>query len=122
MRLTNRFSVMGRKYDLAYGQASTWKRKLKNDKYELIENAIDKLGQLEDIEEELGIDLFILFKALTEGMYVRNEKMAMIYDINLKEKRFESGCFNDYGMEEYEYYYFKDYGKTWALTKEELEK
>lgn len=107
MRLTNRFSIMGKKYDLNYG---------------LIKNAIDKLGQLEDIEEEFGIDLFILFKALTEGMYVRNEKMAMIYDINLKEKRFESRCFNDYGVEEYEYYYFKNYGKTWALTKEELEK
>lgn len=51
MRLTNHFSVMGRKYDLAYGQANTWKRKLKNDKYELIENAIDKLGQYEDIDE-----------------------------------------------------------------------
>ena len=51
MRLTNQFSVMGRKYDLAFGQANTWKRKLKNDKYELIENAIDKLGQYEDIDE-----------------------------------------------------------------------
>lgn len=51
MRLTNQFSVMGREYDLAFGLANTWKRKLENDKYELIENAIDKLGQYEDIDE-----------------------------------------------------------------------
>ena len=31
--------------------------------------AIDKLGQLEDFEEELGIDLATLFKALRNGFY-----------------------------------------------------
>ena len=29
----------------------------------------DKLGQLEDIEDDLGIDLVTLFKALTQGIY-----------------------------------------------------
>ena len=33
----------------------------------------DKLGQLEDIEEELGIDLIALFKALKSG----NGKLIM---------------------------------------------
>ena len=33
-----------------------------------------KLGQLEDIEEELGIDLFVLFRALKNGIYVKNRK------------------------------------------------
>ena len=34
---------------------------------------IDKLGQLEDIEKELGIDLITLFKALKNGIYCKIE-------------------------------------------------
>lgn len=36
-RLTTRTSIMGRKHDIAYGCASIWKKKLKNDRYELID-------------------------------------------------------------------------------------
>ena len=50
-RLTTETSIMGRKHDIKYGLAAIWKRKIKNDKYELIEEVVDKLGQLEDIEE-----------------------------------------------------------------------
>ena len=39
-----------------------------------------KLGQLEDIEEELGIDLLTLFKALKEPVYVVvNDKIVETY-------------------------------------------
>lgn len=122
MRLTNKFSVMGRKYDLAYGQANTWKRKLKNDKYELIENAIDKLGQLEDIEDRTNIDLITFFDALI-GIWVKSTKGDVYY----------AGspylCFSENENRELElqfkvgdmWYKVKDYGKTYALTKEELE-
>ena len=125
-RLTKKFSIMGRKYDLAYGQANTWKRKLKNDKYELIEDAIDKLGQLEDIEEELGIDLATFIKIFENGIYVKsqctNNKIERWspFDIKVIKSTYQTdicyirskknkyvGCFN--------------YGKTWALTKKELE-
>ena len=34
----------------------------------LMAGYVDKLGQLEDIEEELGIDLITLFKALKNGI------------------------------------------------------
>lgn len=119
MRLTNRFSVMGRKYDLAYGQANTWKRKLKNDRYELIENAIDKLGQLEDIEEKIGIDLVTLFKAFN-GLYYRKDNeikfswhIALVdWTIYILEESVEIEKGVGLGLTEY--------GKTWALTKEEL--
>ena len=80
---------------------------------------IDKLGQLEDVEEELGIDLVTLFKALKNGIYVDENYMDFgttnnflcpnnldYFDVNLKQ--IAGGI------------YFKDYGKTWALTKEEL--
>ena len=147
MRLTNSFSVMGRKYDLAFGQANTWKRKLKNDKYELIENAIDKLGQYEDIEDEfcvydnddlrrrliladkygelsekIGIDLITLFEALNNPIYIKENYDGTIVD----ETLWCSNCIicgigspiikvGEYGV------YPKDYRKTWALAKEELE-
>lgn len=104
-RLTTRTSVMGRKHDIAYGCASIWKKKLKNDKYELIENVVDKLGQLENIEEELGIDLITLFKALTKkrGFLFKSKKRKQWvvnptgYDITLKPEEFayyvEKGIF-----------------------------
>ena len=84
-----------------------------------------KLGQLEDIEEELGIDLITLFKAITEGFYIKsNDSMKAHY-------RFAGWLFktnsdyvraNEYFIEVYrkDYIFVKDYGKTWALTKEEL--
>ena len=75
---------------------------------------VGKLGQLEDIEEELGIDLVTLLKALDYK--------------NIKY--FDDGCEWHYVQLNYENksficpdgaeYYLKDYGKTWALTKEEL--
>ena len=34
--------------------------------------ALNKLCKLEDIEEELGIDLITLFKALKEGIFIND--------------------------------------------------
>ena len=39
-----------------------------------IYKAINKLGQLEDIEEELGIDLITLYKAFRYGIYAKTRK------------------------------------------------
>lgn len=90
-----------------------------------ISNAIQKLGQLEDIEDELGIDLITLFKALKNGIWVKHQLgqvykvQARLYDLiidSFSEKL--KWCFLANTM----LIDFKDYGKTWALTKEELEK
>lgn len=97
--------------------------------------AYQKLGQLEDIEEELGIDLKILFKALKQGyafttgfnnrlekwFYQRIEGIDECYypigqkflKVVFNQNKDFSGCRWIPS--------FKDYGKTWALTKEELE-
>lgn len=139
MRLTNRFSVMGRKYDLAYGQASTWKRKLKNDKYELIENAIDKLGQLEDIEDGMGINLITIFKALKNGIWVKREdkiekieittNLRLVLDCNGSTDKMSYWILEyqdiTYGSDRtkcIDNWFVDKYGVEWALTKEELEK
>lgn len=99
---------------------------------------LTKLGQLEDIEEELGIDLTTLFKALNKGFYIKyNNKIVHIppdknitvnfwyniINVSIPPKFFiDCKKGTDYISEEIdEEYWFKDYGKTWALTKEELE-
>ena len=92
--------------------------------------ALDKLGQLEDIEDELGIDLITLFKALKNGIYVKEEHLPkspirfivpdeLVFDTEyLYQLKF---CRAYTKLRETCYpFYFKDYGKTWALTKEEL--
>lgn len=86
------------------------------------QQAIDKLGQLEDIEDELGIDLITLFKALKQKyIYVllEGEKINMSFEYSLEQ----NGGFYYWWCEEDDichYYEIKDYGKTWALTKGEL--
>ena len=87
-----------------------------------------KLGQLEDIEEEIGIDFITLFKALKNGFYYI-DKNKHIY--TTKPTKGNGGAMNFYACLECiiaedtygdQYIYsLKDYGKVWALTKEELE-
>lgn len=109
---------------------------------------IDKLGKLEDIEEELGISLIVLFKALKGGIWIKSFICFCGYQLVEKApvfvKEIEIG-YQDYTevdenfsasivdeknvlcIYEHNYDYFdrcariKDYGRTWALTKEELE-
>ena len=91
-------------------------------------DCINKLGQLEDIEEELGINLITLFKALKNGFYHIDENKH-IY--TTKPTKGNGGAMNFYVCLECiiaedtfgdQYIYsLKDYGKVWALTKEELE-
>lgn len=86
------------------------------------EECLSKLGQLEDIEDELGIDLITLFKALENGFYVKGEieKQYIDFENSLNAIAFKNGEMF-YGHKwSYQYVKLKDYGKTWALTKEEL--
>ena len=84
---------------------------------------ISKLGQLEDIEDELGIDLITLFKAMKEGCYAYEN--GRIY--KMKIVRVDSDELNSiilfrnasYGGSSY---FLKDYGKTWSLDKNDLTK
>lgn len=90
--------------------------------YEKTFNVFNKLGKLEDIEEKLGIDISTLFEALQNGVWckecgfpvehfdvrgIENDGLALISNIC-------SYCDCDFTV------YYKEYGKTWAMTKEEL--
>jgi len=101
--------------------------------YEIIEKELKLLQQHKQIEEELGIDLITLFKALKNGVWVKNNEQG-IHFISLINWNCEVSRINDKlvplftfnvwnGNEEDKdetIYFVKDYGKTWALTKEEL--
>ena len=73
-----------------------------------------KLKSLEDIEEELGIDLITLFTALKYGIYKkgRNNFKGLILYSKMPMFSFYHKTIDNELIE--------DYGKTWALTEEEL--
>ena len=75
-----------------------------------VEELLNKLGQLEDIEDELGIDLIILFKMIRDGFYIKTSDDILFFK---NEDKYEM-------LKKYKDF-TNDYGKTWALTKEELE-
>lgn len=107
-------------------------------------NAIDKLGQLEDIEEELGIDLIVFSKlllALDKGSVYVKVRRTKQYDgysaieetgeiretVITRFSRFINGARDWFFTISYggaftvSRYLLNGYGKTWALTREELE-
>ena len=91
-------------------------RHLYDDTWELVQS----LGKYEELEEELGIDLITLFKAIS------NEQGIWKKDFETKDfvnRRAMLTCeFGKWRIYDKEWIYeVKDYGKTWALTREELE-
>lgn len=84
-----------------------------------------KARAIEIIEAELGIELVTLFKALTDTIAIKNKDGTI--NVMWACPRFQisidkSDSWILYGpVEEQKYVSIKDYGKTWALTKEELE-
>lgn len=75
---------------------------------------LEKLHRLEEIEEELGIDLITLFRALKNGIFKkgRNDlKGYILFDncpvLSVVHKTISCEL-------------TENYGKTWALTRERL--
>ena len=95
--------------------------------FPVLQKHADKLGQLEDIEEELGIDLLTLFKALKQNyVYRKGLDNNLFYNCEVCVRSVSMKglmCFNEgFGWGECDFTLsWKDYGKTWALTKEEIE-
>ena len=94
--------------------------------YSLSKNVCNKLGKLEDIEKELGIELVILFNALRNGVYYRMYSGQITKDyVFLISNNMGIGQVSklDYSFMtcfEKSTLLFDDYGKSWALTEEEL--
>lgn len=89
---------------------------------------LEKLEQLEDIEEEIGMELKVYHKLMNmlycgkhNMLYVKDKDTIVqvsILEIDYCKKKiifYKDSSYND------DYVYgFAQYGKTWALTKEEL--
>ena len=93
------------------------------------QQCLDKLGQLEDIEDKLGIDLITFFKIFEgQDVYIKLnngeiiEGFSPIIEENLCGIYFAVDGKYVNTIADYGNYYVspKDYGKTWALSKEEL--
>lgn len=88
--------------------------------------AIDKLGQLEDLEKELGIDSITLFKA------INSKSIFTKYDGKIVEHIEDNYNERDWYMQDKIVYFywedgshvcfeFKDYDKNWSLNRWKLE-
>ena len=121
MRLTKKFGKYGRDYcfnceeNISYSMNGDF----------IVNKCLDKLGQLEDLEDELGIDLMILLKVLINGLYAKfflenGEPNILFNSGRFNEVDKEEKCFVSYFAPHPVHLYFKDYGISWALTKEEL--
>ena len=109
-RLTQR---MDYDYEYEYGSIG-----IACDDEQYLEKVYNKLGRLEDLEEELGIDLITLFKALKEGIYyLEEENIFFSNDVNLWCGTSKNYYISGAGI----YKKVKDYGKTWSLDRSEFE-
>lgn len=102
------------------------------EEFKSIRKDLKLLKQYKTIEEELGIDLITLFKALKNGIWTNQEqtygdakqgKIRFFKVVLLLEEK-SIGCIHNSiwkGEEVIKRLYLKNYGKTWALTREELE-
>ena len=91
----------------------------------IIEKDLDLLEEYRKIEEELGIDLITLFEALKKGIFVAYDSdfgMTNKPKIKITKDKATGICYRNkkWYIQEDETL-IKDYGKTWALTRKELE-
>ena len=82
-----------------------------------IEKDLDLLEEYRKIEEELGIDLITLFKALKDGIYINED--GSVYKDCIKSIEHWSDGWGFISNDDYIEVLFKDYGISWALTEEE---
>lgn len=87
---------------------------------DLFKDIYCKLVQLENIEEELGVELTTLFKALRDGVFIIGND-GRLYEEFIKSIDYWPGCWSFTSNESDIEVRIKDYGVTWALTIEELE-
>ena len=89
----------------------------KCDDFDQLQNIYNKLGKLEDLEDELGCPLDVVFKAIKNGI---DGYLELILEYDEKDGWYFNAIwkyndFGDYGN----ILYLKDYKKTWWL-KEDL--
>ena len=84
----------------------------------------NKLSKLEDIEEDLGVDLIKLLTADEIYYKAHGEIESNIFDVSFYSFLILVRVYHSPYRKDDEHFAFgfNDYGKTWAFTREELEK
>ena len=93
---------------------------IKKQKFDIVEKDLDLLEEYRKIEEELGIDLITLFKALKDGIYINED--GSVYKDCIKSIEHWSDGWGFISNDDYIDMLFKDYGISWVLDKEEFYK
>ena len=103
-----------KKNDIGYFPA--YERETKENYYDLVH----KLGVLEDLEEEIGIDFITLSKILKQRFVYDNDLVKIeLLGLHIKSDELYLYGFVEDTMHAV-YLRLKDYGKTWTITKEKL--
>lgn len=94
---------------------------------ETLEKELDRLEEYRKIEEEIGIDLITLFKALKYGVYYYTSQNQLTHDYVWLYDNYVSASVRDklsYSLLtcfQKQILSFEDYGKTWSIYRENLE-
>ena len=87
-----------------------------------------KFGPLEDIEEAMGVDLILYLKmcVIESSVFILDKIINEVYEIRCP-KCVYNPCLKAFGFKAIKDTYnwrfpMSEYGKTWALTEEELNK
>ena len=98
------------------GYFPAYERETKENYYDLVH----KLGVLEDLEEEIGIDFITLSKILKQRFVYDNDRVKIeLLGLHIKsDELYLDGFVED--TTHAVYLRLKDYGKTWTITKEKL--
>lgn len=102
---------------------------LKYDPVEImsLDKATEKLHAILEIEEEIGIEITTLFKALKYGVYYFTSQKQLTHDYVWLYDNYVSASVRDklsYSLLtcfQKQILSFEDYGVTWSLCREELE-
>ena len=79
-----------------------------------------KLKYLEDIEEELGIELRIMFKALKDGVWYFDEQGQLVHDYVRLENNYKKLSFSFQTCCSGQTLFFEDYCKKWSVYELDL--
>ena len=93
-----------------------------------LDKATEKLHEILEIEDELGIELTALFKALKYGVYYYTSQNQLTHDYVWLYDNYVSASVRDklsYSLItcfQKQILSFEDYGKTWSLDRTALER
>ena len=100
---------------------------------EIKDSIYNRLKLLEDLEEDIGMSLLTLFRILERGQIIYKTRSLYHHNKIILESRKIDSLYYDGSYyilkihdnfeddnDNYDVVYVKDYGVTWALTREEL--